>query len=116
MRPTIEHLRALGQGQRVRLTLADDDPVEVRVNQMEYVPEECLRVQLTTDDSGDGRRYVVVADCDGGTWTGLTAKRYDHAGGDWVPLGPVEDVLPLEMFGTVKSRDMEAQAETGSEE
>ena len=113
VRATVEHLHALGQGQRVRLRLADAGPVEVRVNQMEYVPETCLRVQLTTDDSGDGSRYVVEATCDGGTWTGATARQYDPVGDAWSTLGSVEDVRPMETFVTVKSTDMEAQAGTG---
>lgn len=116
MRGTLETARRLGQGQRARLTFADDSEVEVRANQTEYEPGKRLRLELTTDTSGDRERYRVAAHVDEGEWTSLQAERYDPDGRRWTSLGEPRTVTPLGTFRTMKSSDMEAQADTGTEE
>ena len=109
----LDTVRRLGQGQRVRLTFPGDRRVEAQVNQMEYVPEERLRVELTTDESGDYGRYHADASVADGRWSELRVQRYDPDEGAWTDLGGVEDVTPVEMFHTTRSSDMDAQRRTG---
>lgn len=115
MRTIVEALRKLGQGQRVRLRFEDDSTVDLRVNQMEYVPDDCLRLEITGDGPDDDSRYQAEAHVESGSWSPLALKRYDQASGGWSPLGDVTDVTPLEMYRTMKSGDMVAQENTGTE-
>lgn len=112
---TIDTLRTLGQGQKVRLTFADGDPVEVRVNQMEYDPETRFRVEFTSDQSDDFGRYQVDSQVVDGQWTDVTARRYDRGEQEWINLGSITRADPKEMFVSFRSSDMDAQQDTGRE-
>lgn len=114
MEGTLETVRRLGQGQRARLTLADGREVELRTNQTAYEPGARLRLELTSDATGDRQRYCVEARVDGGAWTDLRVRRYDPEARRWTPLGRLSTVTPLETFRTMKSSDMEAQEDTGA--
>lgn len=114
MQGTFDALRKLGQGQRARLTLADDTELEVRANQSVFEPGERVRLELTSDTPGERTRYSVDAWVDGGQWTALQVRRYDPGHQGWQAMGELRTVTPLEMFRTVRSSDMEAQADTGT--
>ncbi len=114
MQTVIDTLRELGQGQRVRLRFADDSTLDLRVNQMEYVPDDCLRLEIS-GGPGDRGRYQAEAHVEDGTWTPLELRRYDRASGAWSSLQDVSEVAPLDMYRTMRSGDMEAQANTGTE-
>lgn len=111
----IEALGALGQKQRVGLGLEDGATVEARINQSIYAPDENLRLELAPDSSDEFQRYQVRAHMEGEKWT-PARLRGGSADGTWTDLGTVTDVTPLETYGTLKSKDMEAQEKTGTEE
>ena len=111
---SVETLASLGQGQRVRLTFGDGTADEMRVNQIEHVPGEAFRLELTTDESGGAGRYQVDAAFEDGAWATPAVRRYDPAAGAWTTLAGIAEITPLEMFGTVQSADMAAQAATGT--
>ena len=108
MDSTVDELADLGQGQTARLTLDGGDPIDARVNQISYVPEDHLRIEL----SGAGERYQLRTAADG-EWAPVEIRRRDRE--SWVSVGIVTAVRPGETFRIVKSADMEAQAETGTE-
>jgi uncharacterized protein YndB with AHSA1/START domain len=109
----VDALAELGQGQRVRLTVPDGDTIDLQVNQTEYAPGERLRLELTTDDSGDPSRYQATATADGGDWSPLSVRRYDPDRGEWESLGEVSAATRRGTFLTVRSDDMAAQERAG---
>lgn len=110
-----DSLSRLGQGQRARLRFDDGDTLEVRVNQMEHVPDQRLRLELTGDESSDADRYRAEAHVEEDGWTVPTVERFDRIAGTWEPGRQIEAVSPLETFCTMMSADMAAQAWTGTE-
>lgn len=113
MSELVETARRLGPGQQVILTLVDGQSVEARVSQMESVPDNRLRIELTADDSSDRGRIQLETHFEDGRWAPLNLKQFDPARGEWTPLGDVASATPAEMFRTMRSMDMEAQRETG---
>lgn len=112
----IEALGTLGQKQRVGLELEDGTTVEARINQSIYAPEDTLRLELTPDSSNGFQRYQARARVEDGKWTPVLLRGVDPEDGVWTDLGTVADFTPLETYGTLKSKDMEAQENTGTEE
>lgn len=114
MHHRIKVLSRLGQGQLVRLVFEDGDVIEMRVNQMEYIPDERLRIECSSNGrDGDGR-YQAEAHVEGGEWTALKVQRYDREVGSWTRLDRVTDVVPLKTFRSLRSADMEAQERIGT--
>ena len=112
----IETLSDLGQKQRVRIETDDGTTIEATVNQFDYVPDEKLRLELAPDGSDEYQRYQVRSHFEDGTWTAIDLRGYHREREDWTDLGTVEDVTPEEMFGSMKSEDMEAQENTGTDD
>ena len=110
MQRLVDGFSELGQGQVVRVTLDDGETIEARVSQIEYSPNERLRIELTGEDS----RYQVRAHADGDTWAPVEIHRFDPHGDGWSMLPGVSSMTPAETFRTVKSADMEAQEDTGT--
>jgi hypothetical protein len=98
MYENVERLANLSRGQFVRLTLEDGSEIEVRANQFDVDLDESLRIELTSDESGDRSRYQLRARVDGGEWTPVELREYDpgHGDGDWTVRGIVVGVEPME--------------------
>lgn len=96
MNEHVQTLRDLDQGQAVRLTFGDGTVVEGRVNQFDYAPEESVRMELSTDDSGDRSRYQAFASNEGGEWSALDVRRHDGERDGWTDLGEATDVTALD--------------------
>lgn len=103
-------LGELGQGQAVRLTLGDGATIDASVNQISFVPDEYLRLELSAGDERLQARSTAVD----GSWSSVELRRRDRATDAWTTLDEVVDATPAETFRTVKSRDMEAQEDTGT--
>ena len=97
MNDHVQTLADLEQGQAVRLSLADGTTVEGRVNQFDYAPAESVRVELSTDASGDRGRYQAFATAEGGEWSPLTVQRHDGEESEWADLGEATDVTALDV-------------------
>lgn len=110
----IETLSDLGQKQRVRIETEDGTTIEARINQIEYAPNENLRLELVSDGSDEYQRYQVRSHVEDGTWVPVDLRGYDREREDWMDLGTVADATPEEMYGSMKSDDMEAQEDTGT--
>lgn len=108
-------LSDLGQKQRVRIDTEDGTTIQARVNQREFAPDENLRLELAPDEPADYQRYQVHAHVEDGTWAPIVLRGYDRERGGWMDLGPVADVTPEAMYRSMKSKDMEAQEETGTD-
>ena len=96
MNDHVHTLRDLEQGQAVRLTMADGTTVEGRVNQFDFDPDESLRLELSTDASGDRDRYQAFAVAEGDGWSPLTVRRHDGEESEWADLGEATDVTALD--------------------
>lgn len=96
MNEHVQTLCDLDQGQAVRLAFGDGTVVEGRVNQFDYAPEERVRMEFSTDDSGDRARYQAFASHEGGEWSPLDVRRYDGEPGGWADLGEATDVTALD--------------------
>ena len=95
MNDHVRTLREVEQGQAVRLTLVDGTVVEARVNQFDYAPTERVRVELSTDATGDRGRYQAFASAEGDEWSPLAVRRHDGVQGEWTDLGEATDVTAL---------------------
>lgn len=96
MNDHVRTLRDLEQGQAVRLTLDDGTTIEGRVNQFDYEPAESVRMEFSTDASGDRGRYQAFAVEEGGEWSPLVVRRHDGEGAEWTDLGESTEVTALE--------------------
>ena len=92
----VQTLCDLEQGQTVRLTLTDGAAIEGRVNQFDYDEGRRLRLELSTDASGDRNRYQAVARAEGDEWSPVEVRRHDGGDGEWTELGALADVTPLD--------------------
>lgn len=112
MNDHVRALAALERGQFVRLTLEDGTRIEGRSNQTDFVDDESIRVELTTDESGDFGRYQLLSRVDGGEWSPVEVRGYDPEldEDEWMSLGTVTEVEPLE-----EHRMMDSEVDTGHE-
>ena len=112
MEENVETLANLSRGQFVRLTLEDGTELVARSNQFDIDPDRSLRIELTSDESGDRTRYQLRSSADGGEWTPVELREYDPVGvdDDWIVRGIVVAVEPME-----DHRMLDSEIDTGSE-
>jgi hypothetical protein len=91
-RELVERLGELEVGDRVRVTLSDDETFEGQANPIDYVPEDSLRVEIRPE-SGSGDRYEISSEYDDG-WSELQTRHADMQAEatEWEDLGTVERV------------------------
>ncbi|ELZ28007.1 hypothetical protein C474_15939 [Halogeometricum pallidum JCM 14848] len=115
MNSQLTTLRELEQGQFVRLTLDNGADIEGRAAQSGESNDECFRLELSTDRGESYDRCQVRTRVIDGAWTPITVRGYRSGDDDWVELGAVANVAPLERRRQMGPDDTGTRPRTGSD-
>ena len=94
----LETLVDLEEGQKVRMSFADESTHPLKVVHQRSDPDEEVSVELVSEAPDDGCRYVAQARRDGGGWTDLRVNRYDPRSREWRVLAWVTVIDPVETY------------------
>lgn len=108
-------LKELGRGQFVRLVLDNGTEITGRAAQSGESDDECFRLELSPDRGEPYDRCQVRTRAIDGAWTPITVRGYRSGDDDWVELGAVANVTPLEQHRQVAPDDAGTQRRTGSD-
>ena len=108
-------LRELGREQSVRLLLDNGTEITGRAAQSGESNGERFRLELSTERGEPYDRCQVRTRVIDGAWTPMTVRGYRSGDDDWVELGTVADVTPLERRRSVPADDPGTQGRTGSD-